>query len=312
MIPKLQRKWMMAAAAAMLLLPLALVSAVRQPPRDVRGVYGPHFKKEARTSPESVHGRHHSASAADALRYWNTIAVDASGLDHTPPAADETRHFGEQLGPGRASRAMAIVHIAMFDAVDAIVGGYESYTHLRRAPRNASLEAAIAQAAHDTLVKLFPSQRESFDALLSEDLDQVSSRDRRKDLGIEVGQRAAAAILALRADDLDGPDPRLGIEYFTSDDPGHWRQDPISHSPIALGAQWGKMKPFVMRSASQFRAPPPPPMTALEYATAFDEVKALGGDGVHTPTQRTAEQTQIGDFLGLRWHAEPVRAAAPL
>src|SRR6476469_9700590 len=64
----------------------------------------------------------------DTLHRWNQIAVDASGLDHTPVAPGETRTFGEQLGPARASRAMAIVHIAMFDAVNAIMGGYESYT----------------------------------------------------------------------------------------------------------------------------------------------------------------------------------------
>jgi hypothetical protein len=59
----------------------------------------------------------------DALHRWNQIAIDASGLDHTPVGPGETRTFGEQLGPARASRAMAIVHIAMFDAVNAILGG---------------------------------------------------------------------------------------------------------------------------------------------------------------------------------------------
>jgi hypothetical protein len=62
---------------------------------------------------------------------------------------------------------MAIVHIAMFDAVNAIAGGYQSYTGIPRAPRRASLDAAIAQAAHDTLIQVFPSQRERFDALLA-------------------------------------------------------------------------------------------------------------------------------------------------
>ena len=61
------------------------------------------------------------------LRHWNEIAVDASGLDHTPVAPGDSRVFGEQVGPGRSSRAMAIVHIAVFDAVNAVVGGYQSY-----------------------------------------------------------------------------------------------------------------------------------------------------------------------------------------
>src|ERR1700747_1632625 len=64
----------------------------------------------------------------DSLHRWNVIAINASGLDHTPVAPGENRVFGEQLGPGRSSRAMAIVHIAMFDALDAVVGGFTSYT----------------------------------------------------------------------------------------------------------------------------------------------------------------------------------------
>ncbi len=58
----------------------------------------------------------------DSLHRWNMIAINASGLDHTPVAPGENRVFGEQLGPGRSSRAMAIVHIGMFDALDAVVG----------------------------------------------------------------------------------------------------------------------------------------------------------------------------------------------
>src|SRR3954466_10128790 len=111
-------------------------------------------------------------SAVDVLTHWNKIAVDASGLDHTPVAAGDARIFGEQLGPTRASRAIAIVHIAMFDSVNAIVGGYKSYTNITAA-KTASMNAAIAQAAHDTLVAVFPSQKSTFDHALAQDLDKV-------------------------------------------------------------------------------------------------------------------------------------------
>src|SRR5438477_9093807 len=67
----------------------------------------------------------------DSLHRWNQIAIDASGVDHTPVAPGETRVFGEQLGPGRASRAMAIVHIAIFDSVNAIMGGYKGYSGIQ-------------------------------------------------------------------------------------------------------------------------------------------------------------------------------------
>jgi hypothetical protein len=230
------------------------------------------------------------------VRHWNQVAIDASGLDHTPPAPGENRAFGEQLGPGRASRATAIVHIAVFDAVNAIEGGYHSYTGLPRAARGTSIKAAIAQAAHDTLVALFPSQVERFDAELEEDLDRIR-RSSEKTLGIELGRRAAAAILALRADDGSQHDePLVDIEFPTSDEPGHWRQDPISQIPLALGAYWGDVRPFVLASGGQLRAPPPPPLASSEYAIAFDEVQRLGGDGVAMPTERNDEQTFVGIF----------------
>ena len=139
---------------------------------------------------------------ADTLRYWNDIAVNASGLDHTPLAAGEARVFGEQLGPGRASRAMAIVHIAMFDAVNAIHGGYRSYTGLPRVSGRISVEAAIAQAARDTLVAVFPSQRASFDRLLREEWTVRRTADRLAlARGIALGKLAAFRILSMRRND---------------------------------------------------------------------------------------------------------------
>src|SRR6266446_2024901 len=192
--------------------------------------------------------RRPGAGATDRLRHWNQIAVDASGLDHTPVPPGDPRVFGEQFGPGRSSRALAIVHIAIFDAVNAVVGGYQSYAGLRAASEDASVEAAIALAAHDTLTALFPSQKAHLDAELVEDLSTL--RDgRAKANGVTLGRAAAAAILARRVDDgTQHPEPRVGIDYITSDAPGKWRQDPISENPLALGAHWGDVTPFVLRS----------------------------------------------------------------
>ncbi|MBI3245112.1 MAG: phosphatase PAP2 family protein [Deltaproteobacteria bacterium] len=232
--------------------------------------------------------------ARDRVRHWNEVAVNASGLDHTPVALGEHRVFGEQLGPGRASRAMAIVHIAIFEAVNAITGGYQSYTGLPPAPPNTSMEAAIAQAAHDTLVALFPSQRRSCDAQLTQDLTQIPG-GRTKVRGMKLGRQAAAAILARRANDgAQHAEPLIGVDFFTGEEPGEWRQDPISQLPLALGAYWGEVTPFVLKSARQFRVSPPPALHSTKYTAAFDEVKRLGGDGTITPTERTAEQTEIG------------------
>jgi hypothetical protein len=266
----------------------------------VRDTLGPryHATTQQRPAPPERAPRG-GADVLRRLRHWNEIAIDASGLDHTPVSPGETRVFGEQLGPGRASRAMAIVHIAVFDAMNAIAGGYRSYTRIPDAPFGTSMDGAIAQAAHDTLVAMYPSQKASFDEALAADVSQIRVRDRR-DLanGLRLGRRAAAAILALRANDgAQHAEPRVGIEFITGDEPGKWRQDPISQIPLALGAHWGEVRPFVLASADQFRAPTPPALDSAEYAEAFNEVQRLGGDGIGTPTQRSDDQT----FTGIFW-----------
>jgi hypothetical protein len=233
---------------------------------------------------------------SDPVHRWNEIAINATGLDHTPVPPGDPRVFGEQLGPGRSSRAMAIVHIAIFDTITAVEGRYHSYTGVRATRRPLSLKAAVSQSAHDTLVALFPSQTAAFNARLAEDLAQVHNPLERAN-GIDLGRRAAAAILAQRqGDGSEIPEPHVGVEWITSNLPGHWRQDPISLIPLALGAHWGEVRPFVLQSTHQFRIPPPPAMTSAEYTTAYNEVKSLGGDGIVTPTQRTPEQTFIGVF----------------
>jgi len=225
----------------------------------------------------------------DAFQRWNQVAIDASGLDHSAG-------YKQQLGPGRAARAMAIVHVAMFDAVNAVSGDYESYTGVQAPNGPVSKDAAISQAAHDTLVVLFPAQKASFDTRLTEELSILGDK-KDKANGIELGKRTAAAILTLKANDGSAtPEPGMGTDWVPSNDAGHWRQDPISQVPIAMGAHWGDCVPFVLASPTQFRAPAPPAMSSAAYATAYEEVKRLGGDGVTTPTERTPEQTHIGFY----------------
>lgn len=265
-------------------------------PEGHKGALGPHFDASPYiTKPRTPELR----PEVDAVRRWNSIAIDASGLDHTPVESGEDRVFGEQFGPTRASRAMAIVHIAMFDALNAIIGEGRGYTALPRARGAASWDAAVAQAAHDTLVALFPSQKADMDALLAEDLAGIQDpRDGAMEKGLRIGRNAAASILALRANDgSQYSEPLYGVDYIPGDQPGQWRQDPISQMPICLGAYWYKVKPFIMKSAEQFRIPPPPALDSPEYADAFNEVKRLGGDGVVTSTERSEDQT----FAGIYW-----------
>lgn len=230
------------------------------------------------------------------LRYWNEVAVNTSGLDHTPVAPGESRVFGEQLGPGRSSRAMAIVHIAVFDAINAIVGGYQSYAGIRPSHVPASIDAAIARAAADALISLYPSQHTRIEQLLAEDLARLPDGV-EKNNGADLGRRSAAAILALRAaDGSQHAEPLMNVEYIPVGRPGYWRQDPISQVPLALGAHWGEVAPFAVESTDQFRVPPPPDMNSPAYTAAYNEAKLLGGDGIITPTVRSAEQTQIGIY----------------
>lgn len=231
-------------------------------------------------------------TTTETILRWNQIAVDTSGLDHTPVGQDESREFGHQLGPGRSARAMAIVHIAIFDVVNALSGSpYEPYTDVVPPIGLISQQAAIAQAAHDTLVALFPSHGDRLDDELAEDLDSLIGGDGKSN-GIAFGRAAAAAVLAMREN--DGSDST--VDYVFSDQPGHWRSDPMNPGQQPLGEEWKNVAPFVLSSADQFRAPPMPAMTTEEYAEAFNEVKELGGDGVTTPTNRTADQTEAGIY----------------
>src|SRR5437868_7667301 len=114
--------------SVLVLVLLAFASSVSQ---GQHAVYGPLYTVAPQLDMTQRQG---SRKGLDAVRRWNQIAIDASGLDHTPPAAGENRVWKEQLGPCRASRAIAIVHIAMFDAVTAVVGEYSSYTGVQSRP----------------------------------------------------------------------------------------------------------------------------------------------------------------------------------
>src|SRR3954452_12493859 len=254
------RKYLTYLVAVLCALQLAPFTIAQQRPDSSNELWGPRYKPAVGDRDRLPFPSRKGNNTLARLRYWNEIAINAAGLDHTPVAPGEIRVFGEQLGPGRSSRAIAIVHIAIFDAVNAIAGGYHSYTGIPFVHGSVSMDAAIAQAAHDTLVSLYPSQAMSFDNLLTDDLNDIAGGHTKTD-GISLGHQAAAAILALRA--IDGsqhPEPRVGIDFITSNDPGKWREDPISLIPVALGAHWGEVTPFVMTSPSQFRLAPPPSM----------------------------------------------------
>lgn len=273
-------------------------------------VWGPQYQSQITAPASAIFPNVTAASSGGTLArvtLWNFIAGTAVAIDHTPVQPGETRVFGEQFGPARTARALAIVHIALFEAVNAVAGGYRSYLGLAPVP-DASIDAAIAQATHDALVGTYRSQARLFAPILAADLALIPNGT-AKTKGIALGKQAAAAILARRAaDGAQHTEPRLGIEYVPPVGVGFWEQDPISLIPLALGAFWGtRVQPFVIQSASQFRIPRPPALNSPAYAASFAEVARLGGCGIDpsgclggapTATVRTADQTVAGIYWG--------------
>jgi membrane-associated phospholipid phosphatase len=250
-------------------------------------------------------------NAFDRLFMWNEIAMDTTAIDHTPVQAGEDRVFGEQFGPTRSSRAMAIIHIAMFEAVNAVAQRYVSYTGLPHAMGRVSLDYAIAQSAHDTLVYLYPSQHERLDAILTADVSHIHGSTAALEAGRTLGIAAAQSIVDLRKEDgSQVPDPSVGGPFTPMGGVGHWSPDPVSGLTLYLGAYWGQVKPFTLDASDQFRAPPPPQLTDAAYTAAFLQVKRLGGDPrFGTPTERTHAQTIEGIFWS--YDGTPALCAPP-
>jgi membrane-associated phospholipid phosphatase len=210
--------------------------------------------------------------SANVVLEWNQLALHAVGQARVSPVV--------------GSRALAITQAAVYDSVAAIDRSFEPYHAHVHASRGASPEAAAAQAAHDALAALFPSQTGTFDAALAADLVGIPPGRARQ--GVEVGHEVAQQILDWRSTDGSG----ATVPYTPGTDPGDWQPTPPANLP-ALAPQWPFVTPFAMTSGSQFRPAPPPGLDTAEYAAAFNEVKSLGRVD---STTRTGEQTQIAKF----------------
>jgi len=180
-------------------------------------------------------------------------------------------------------RYYAMMHIAMFDAANAIEGGYKSYTGNIPAARGASTDAAIAQAAHDVLVALLPAQTATFDGALGTRLAKIPPI--RATLGVQVGREAARRILERRAEDgWSVP------QSFTPPAlPGVWQPTPPAFAPAAF-AQAGDARPFSLPTPYFYLPRRPPALNSQEYADAVNEIKTIGGA---TSSVRTADQTLL-------------------
>lgn len=206
---------------------------------------------------------------SETISEWNATA-EAIGIE-------------KRVLPPANARAMAILHLSMFEAVNAIERRYQPYRLQLTADRGASIEAAAGVAAHDALVALYPDQGAKLDTALAAVLDQVPAGDAKTN-GIDVGKAAAAGILALRIG--DGASANESYRPWTT--PGVYVP-----TPLPVSSTDGLMTPWVMTAPSQFRPAPPPALDSATWTQDLNEIRELGG---RKSVKRTVEQTDIGRF----------------
>ena len=216
------------------------------------------------------------AQSSDPVITWNRFLLDLQATTGAQPA---TVHPTYEL---------AIMHAAIHDAIVAIDRSDAPYLVRVHAARSASPAAAADAAARDTLVRLYPNQAASVEVQYTAALARLP-RGRRTSLGIRVGGRVAAELLAARGGDRSGA---ASPPFVPGDEPGDYQLTPPAFAPPVF-THWAGVRPFVLDRASQFRPPPPPAVTSPKYAAAINEVKALGAA---QGSVRTADQTQIGLF----------------
>jgi hypothetical protein len=211
--------------------------------------------------------------ASDAVMEWNQIALAAT--------------VTATQGPLPQIRTMAIVHVSVHDAVNAVTREYKTYLDAPHKRWGASADAAAIAAAHRALVGLFPSQAQALNTARAASLAARSLTESNP--GIAVGDAAAAAILALRSSD-GSAQAQFPYTAPGAGAPGVWVA--VGGAPALLPG-WGNVAPWVLRSGSQFRPEGPPRLRSRRYARDYNEVKEIGS--ATSPT-RTTEQTEIARF----------------
>jgi hypothetical protein len=214
---------------------------------------------------------------ADIVTEWNEAALNAIRATGAPPP--------------KASRALAMSHLAVYDAVNSITLNHETYLGYQPLVGPTSIEAAAAQAAHSVLSSLFtaPAQTAAFDALLSTHLAGIADPIQKAN-GMTLGSNAASAMLASRV-----ADNSTSVVNYVNPAPGTigvWTPTPNAFANYLL-PQWKDVTPFAMTSGSQFRPAGAPSINSDYYTSSYNEVKSLGSK---TGSTRTADQTDIAFF----------------
>jgi hypothetical protein len=241
------------------------------------------------------------------------LALAAATPAQTPNVVIQWNQILQTLfpgtGPGLQLRSSPMMHIAMFDAINAIEEAYTPYHVQVKSSRGGSAEAAAATAARDVLTALYPAQQATFDSALATQLAGMPRGLVQQ--GQAVGHASAAAVLEWRQNDgwpptqtaVTTPDPSYVLPPF----PGLWQPTPPANS-FATFTFYPNVVPFAMVTSTQFLPSPPPTLTSARYAADFNEVKLLGSvnSAARTPEQTLWAQvhagvnTQIGFFHV--WH----------
>lgn len=217
-----------------------------------------------------------SNARADAVSDWNAIAVQAT-----------VTAGASRPGPSGVLD-IAMVHAAIYDAVQAIECKYDPY-YVDIPGASGSPSAAAAKAAYDVLVNRFPAQEPALTTAYQNYL--MTHGIPPDDPGIAVGAAAAAGIIALRA--CDGSFPPGPPTFIGGTGIGVWRPTPPANSPMNPGPWLGQVTPFLMTRPFQFRSDPPPDLSSRHYARDYNEVKLMGA---LNNSGRTPEQTDQAFF----------------
>lgn len=213
------------------------------------------------------------SARADVVLDWNALALNAIRT--------------ENIGPTLSTRNLAILHTAIYDAVNSIVRTHQPYRFQVDSPAGSSPEAAAVAAAYEVIKLLYPSFAAPADDLYANYL-AASTPDASLTNGLALGRQVATLIVQSRSDDGANTD----VPYIPSNSPGQWQRTPPFYRP-PLTPQWRYVDPFCLPDIEPFVPGPPPALDSPEYAVAFNEVKAIGGK---TSTVRTAEQSTIAVF----------------
>jgi hypothetical protein len=229
-----------------------------------------------------------TAAAQNAVIDWDAIA-STSIITNGSTAANITGTAPGATTAGGAGIYLAFVHLAMYNAIEAIEGKYQPYFFSLNAPKDASKDAAAITAAHRVLVSYFPDQTALLDSQFAQSMAAIQDGREKMD-GISVGESAAATLISMRVN--DGRGANVPYSYPGSPEPGVWVPTPPAFlQPLT---PWvGQMKPLTMTEPSEFLPPGPPDLGSKEWARDYNETKSLGSA---TSSLRTPEQTEVGLF----------------